>query len=294
MPLTDQPIYRDLFWPTLQAIQELGGSGTRQEVLSKVASGFTEDEQAEMMPNGRTSRLHYYTSWNLTRLKRIGLIDNSRHGVWAVTERGRGVDADDIDALWEENRVAYRQLRQQRRARSHGAESKDPGSDDEGDEPEETSDGWKDELLERVKTLSPAGFERLCKRLLREAGVERVQVVGGAGDQGIDGVGVVRLALLSFPVYFQAKRYAGTVTPSAVRDFRGTMAGRGEKGLLITTGTFTPAAYQEATRDGVTPIDLIDGDELCDLLKRLRVGLNVTERTVEDVTVEVPFWDSFE
>jgi restriction system protein len=82
MPLSEQPIYRELFWPTLQAIQDLGGSGTRQEVLAKVASGFSEDEQSEMMPNGRTSRLHYYTSWNLTRLKRIGVIENSRHGVW--------------------------------------------------------------------------------------------------------------------------------------------------------------------------------------------------------------------
>ena len=108
MPLSDQPIYRELFWPTLLAIRELGGSGTRQEVLAEVASQFSEAEQAEMMPNGRTSRLYYYTGWNLTRLKRIGLIDNSRQGVWALTERGRGVTEDDIEALWEEDQVAYR------------------------------------------------------------------------------------------------------------------------------------------------------------------------------------------
>jgi restriction system protein len=199
-----------------------------------------------------------------------------------------------VEALWAENQAAYRQLRRRRLA-SDGTEGPSlTGVDEDGDEPDGTSDAWKDDLLERVKTLSPAGFERLCQRLLREAGVERVQVVGGAGDQGIDGGGAVRLALLSFPVYFQAKRYWGTVTPSAVRDFRGTMAGRGEKGLLITTGTFTPAAYQEATRDGVTPIDLIDGDELCELLKRLRVGVDVTERTVEDVSIDVAFLDTFE
>jgi restriction system protein len=121
-----------------------------------------------------------------------------------------------------------------------------------------------------------------------------VQVLGGAGDQGIDGVGLVRLGLLSFPVYFQAKKYDRTVTPRAVRDFRGTMAGRGEKGLLITTASFTPAAYSEATRDGVTPIDLIDGTELCDLLKRHGLGVTVSERTVEDVTVNDAFWDAFD
>jgi restriction system protein len=72
------------------------------------------------------------------------------------------------------------------------------------------------------------------------------------------------------------------------------MAGRGEKGLLIATASFTPAAYREATRDGVTPIDLVDGDTLCDLLKRDRLGVSVTEHVVEDVTVDRDFWDGFE
>jgi restriction system protein len=102
--LQNRPLYRELFWPTLHAIQELGGSATRQEVLAKVASAFSEQEQAELMPNGRTPRLHYYTSWNLTRLKRVGAVDNSQQGVWTLTERGRGVAEDQIDALWDEMR----------------------------------------------------------------------------------------------------------------------------------------------------------------------------------------------
>ena len=293
MTLANRPLYRELFWPTLRAIQELGDSATRQELLAKVAAPFTEDEQAETMPNGRTSRLHYYTSWNLTRLKRVGAIDNSKQGVWTLTERGRGISEDDVDALWEEMRAAYRKLRLERRA-SDEEEGDLPGGEDAGDDAEASSDAWKDELLGRIKKLSAAGFERLCQRLLREAGVEQVRVLGGAGDPGIDGVGRVRLGLMSFPVYFQAKKYDKTVTPSAVRDFRGTMAGRGEKGLLITTAIFTPAAYSESTRDGVTPIDLIDGNELCDLLKRHSVGVHVTERVVEDVTVDEAFWETFE
>jgi restriction system protein len=292
--LADRPLYRELFWPTLRAIQELGGSATRQEILAKVASPFTEDEQAETMRNGRTSKLHYYTSWNLTRLKRVGVVDNSKQGVWTLTEQGRAITEDDIDALWEQMRAAYRKLRQERR-QAGGEEDGDlPGGEHAGDDTDAVSDAWKDELLGRVKALTPGGFERLCQRLLREAGVQQVQVLGGAGDQGIDGVGLVRLGLLGFPVYFQAKKYAKTVTPSAVRDFRGTMAGRGEKGLLITTASFTPAAYSEATRDGVTPIDLIDGNELCDLLKRYGVGVTVNERTVEDISVNETFWATFE
>lgn len=293
MPLTDEPTHRRLIWPTLHAIQELGGSASRQEVLAKVASGFPEDEQAEMMPNGRTSRLHYYTGWSLTGLKRVGVIDNSRQGVWALTERGRGITEVQIDTIWDEMRVAYRALRLQRQ-HAAGDERDLPGGDQPDDGVDFESEAWKDELLNRVRTLTPSGFERLCQRLLREEGVEQVEIRGGAGDQGIDGVGVARLGLLSFPVYFQAKRYAGAVTPGVVRDFRGAMAGRGEKGLLITTASFTAAAYGEATRDGVTAIDLIDSDRLCDLLKDVGLGVNVVERKVEDVTVNEAFWEAFD
>jgi Restriction endonuclease len=80
------------------------------------------------------------------------------------------------------------------------------------------------------------------------------------------GIGVYRVSLLSFPVFFQCKRYVGSVGSGAVRDFRGAMSGRGDKGLLITTGTFTSEAKRESTRDGAPPVDLIDGDQLCDLL----------------------------
>jgi restriction system protein len=121
--------------------------------------------------------------------------------------------------------------------------------------------------------VPPDGFERLAGRLLREAGFVNVTVTGRSGDGGIDAVGVYRVSLLTFPVYVQCKRHRGSVGAGAVRDFRGAMAGRGEKGLLITTGSFTGEARQEATRDGATPIDLVDGEELCDLLKGFRLGV---------------------
>lgn len=296
MSITDRPLYRELFWPTLKAIQDLGGSATRQEVLTEVASRFTAAEQAEVMPNGRTPRLHYYTSWNLTRLKRVGVIDNSQQGVWAVTDHGRKITEADIDALWEEMRDAYRELRQQRLAEgpATSGDGEVPGGDSASGDVGGDGDVWKDALLDRLKTMDPAAFERLAQRLLREANFEKVQVTGRSGDGGIDGVGLIKLGLLSFPTYFQCKRYAGTVGASAVRDFRGAMAGRGEKGVLITTATFTPAAQQEATRDGVTPIDLVDGDELRDLLKRHTIGVRVKQRLVEDVTVDDAFWDTFD
>lgn len=139
-------------------------------------------------------------------------------------------------------------------------------------------------------SIASDAFERLAQRLLREADFDSVNVTGRSGDGGIDGLGVYRLGLVSFPVFFQCKRYRGSVSPSAVRDFRGAMAGRGDKGLLITTRTFTADAKKEATRDGAPPIDLIDGDRLCDLLKTYGLGVHTTTRTVEDITLDSAFF----
>lgn len=138
--------------------------------------------------------------------------------------------------------------------------------------------------------LDPAGFERLAQRLLREAAFVSATVTGRSGDGGIDGLGVYRMSLVSFPVFFQCKRYVGSVGSGAVRDFRGAMAGRGDKGLLITTGTFTSDAKAEATRDGAPPLDLIDGKRLCELLKEYDLGVLTTKRTVEDVEVLSEFF----
>lgn len=138
--------------------------------------------------------------------------------------------------------------------------------------------------------LSPGDFERLSQRLLREEGFINTQVTGRSGDGGIDGQGVYRLSLLSFQVFFQCKRYIGSVGAGAIRDFRGAMVGRGDKGLLITTGTFTSNAQAEATRDGAPPIDLIHGARLCELLKNHRLGVHVTMRIIEDVSIDEGFF----
>ena len=141
--------------------------------------------------------------------------------------------------------------------------------------------------------LSPDGFERLAQRLLREAGFVNVNILGRTGDGGIDGVGVYRVSLVSFPVFFQCKRYKGSVGASIVRDFRGAMAGRGEKGLLITTGRFTTEATAESSRDGALPVELIDGDRLCELLREYELGVKVQQRIEYDIVVDEEFFHSF-
>jgi len=142
-----------------------------------------------------------------------------------------------------------------------------------------------------TKKLSPAAFERLVQRVLREAGFTQVEVTGRSGDGGIDGKGIARIhGLMSFHVLFQCKRYSGSVGPGEIRDFRGAMVGRADKGLFITTGTFTPAAVREATRDGAPPIDLVDGTEFANKLRELRVG--ITTQTVELVQVDEAWFDT--
>ena len=211
-------------------------------------------------------------------------MQNSARGVWTVTDHGRRLAEEEMRA---EIRQWKSDLRERRRAGTLA------GAAAEDDEAEAEERSWKDLLIGRLLELPPAGFERLAQRLLREAGFVNVTVTGKSGDGGIDGAGTYRISLVSFPVYFQCKRYKGVVTPSIVRDFRGAMAGRGEKGLLITTGSFTREAQAEATRDGAPPVELIDGDWLCDLLREYNLGVDVRQRIEEDIIVNLAFFDKY-
>jgi restriction system protein len=181
--------------------------------------------------------------------------------------------------------IKYQVQQQNREARAAAAAQAEPiEDDDETEEIEDIALSWKERLLEALLTMEPSAFERLCQRVLRESGFVKVEVTGRGGDGGIDGTGVLRINLLSFQVLFQSKRYRGSVGSSVIRDFRGAMVGRADKGLIITTGTFTAEARKEATRDGAPAIDLVDGDALCDLLKSLRIGVKI--EIVESVTVD--------
>jgi restriction system protein len=283
-----------MLWDALRALHTLGGSGHKREIASTAINegAFTAEQQAVMMPNGRQTNLEYKLDWCLTALKAVGYTSNSGQGVWALTEKGAQLEEGDMNAVRRQIRAYYREARRHapKEATADAPEAEADVPSEDREEPSGTS-AWKDELLDRMKAMDPAAFERLCQRLLREADFEKVEVTGRSGDGGIDGVGLLRLGLLSFPTYFQCKRYADSVGASTVRDFRGAMAGRGEKGVIITTATFTTAARDEATRDGVPPIDLIDGDWLCDLLKQYGVGVLVTKRVVEDVALDAAWWD---
>ncbi|KBZ60666.1 hypothetical protein K875_03613 [Mycobacterium [tuberculosis] TKK-01-0051] len=288
------PAYSDLLWPTLQAAIALGGSASIAELDAAVIEReqLTPEQQSVLLSGGRQALVQNRLAWARTYLKGMGLLTNSARGVWSVTPEGQVATRESIEPLRAEFAADRKQASKRGKKRSG-----DVGSDvaSELDKVEaEAEEKWKDELVSTLLALSPAAFERLAQRLLRESGFTSAKVTGRSGDGGIDGLGVYQLSLLTFPVFFQCKRYSGSVGPSAVRDFRGAMAGRGDKGLLITTGTFTSDARAEAKRDGAPPIDLIDGDRLCDLLKENAIGVITTKRVVENVKVEADYFTSLE
>jgi restriction system protein len=271
-------------WPTIEALKATGGSGSIREIDDKVIEigDFTEEQQAVLHGDGPQTELSYRLAWARTYLKAVGALENSQRGVWAITDEGRKLPPADVAEIPAKVRSLQRRRRRPGRAPDEPA---DGPSDEAGVEPAD----WKDQLLQLLQGLPPDAFERLSQRLLREAGFLRVAVTGRSGDGGIDGLGVLRMSLLSFPVFFQCKRYRGSVGPTVVRDFRGAMAGRGDKGLLITTGTFTREAENEARREGAPPIDLVDGDRLCDLLKQYHLGVQTEQ--IDRVAID-PGWFS--
>lgn len=285
------PRYPELRWVTLTAMRGLPMPASNADIDEAVADvlGLTPRQRALMHVNGRQTELGYRVAWARTALNVAGAIEDAGRSLWRTTEEAERIDARTINARYDAHLEARRQARLER------AVGADSGPERPGNENDvEIEQDWKALLLERLMEMTPAAFERLTAHLLRVAGIAEPKVIGRSGDGGIDGVGMYRPTLISFPVYFQCKRYRGSVVPSQVRDFRGAMAGRGSHGLLITTGTFSKEAEKEASRDGAVAIDLVNGDDLCDLLRQYELGVKVTPRTVEDVEIQQAFFEQFE
>lgn len=274
------PRYDDLFNPLLQALHDLGGSGSVSELEENVAEilKLSESDINEIHRGNRT-KLSYRLAWSRNYLKRFGLLENSSRGIWSLTQKGNEVKSVNKE-------IVNKAVKKLDLAIVTEDETKI------GDEQVIKQIEWQDELLGILKSLSPSEFEKLCQRVLREAGFIQVIVTGRSGDGGIDGTGIVRVGgFLSFRVIFQCKRYQGSVSSQQIREFKGTMVGRADKGLLMTTGTFTRDAKIEASRDGSPPIDLVNGEQLVEKMKEL--GLGVKVRTEEVVDIDKEWFKSF-
>lgn len=280
MKISDLPKYHELMRPTLIALDKIGGSASLNEINDAVIDliGLPAAALEIQYDSGAGAVVPDRLSWARSHLKAAGFLSSGGRGVWLLSDEGKHA------AHWPEERLkktVAQAVKEQQEARKKS----EPVDDElpQGNPDKELLD-WRDQLLVTLRAMDPAAFERLCQRLLRESGFVKVEVTGRSGDGGIDGTGILQLSLMSFHVLFQCKRYSGSVGSGAVRDFRGAMMGRTDKGLIITTGTFSPDARREATRDGAPPIDLIDGETLCEKLKDLSLG--VETKLVEKVSVK--------
>jgi restriction system protein len=297
------PKYDELFNPTLQALKKLGGSASITELLDEVATSIklspedlTQPHKEKNKERSTETEFAYRLAWARTYLKAYKVIDNSSRGVWVLTAAGKEIESV--------NPVDVKRVTNNRKPSNPSLSVKNGVTEPTPEEvvEEENSEltelintapeiaealsnqTWRDKLWKVLLNLKPDAFERLCQLLLREAGFTQVKVTGRSGDGGIDGFGIVQLGgLVSFPIIFQCKRFKGSVSAGVIRDFRGAMVGRADRGLIITTGTFTRDARVEATRDGAPPVDLVEGERLLDKLKDLRIGVEV--KMVEEVSI---------
>jgi restriction system protein len=272
----------------VKVLKSLGGSGTSREVIDTVVKALKiPDKELNVTLKNGSSKVENSIAWGRMYLVKAGYIDNSKRGVWSLTEKGSKakLNPDEVYKIFKNVHTSY----------VDGAEKSETKIIQQNNEEEiveraEKNISYSEEILIRIKELSPSGFERLSQRLLRESGFIQVEVVGRSGDGGIDGHGILEInPLVTLKVIFQCKKYAGVVTPSQVRDFRGAMAGRAEKGIIITTGRFTQEARKEATREGANPIELVDGEKLVQMMEKLEIGL----KPVVTYEVDYNFFNEF-
>ncbi len=280
--------------PLISALKKLGGSARPDEVCARIANdlSLSDDVLDKTLKNGQS---HYkdQVHWARFHLVKTGYLDNSSpRGVWALTEKGQRahqLSEEEIEEITKSTRNASAKTKTRKSTDNHEQNFSQKSDETIFSDMSDTS--YREELLRILKSLPSFGFERVCQRLLREAGFENVEVTGRSGDGGIDGNGILQInPLVSFQVVFQCKRYKGSVTSSQIRDFRGAMEGRAEKGIVLTTGSFTSDAKREAMRDGARPIELVDGEKLVEMFEKLELG--VKPRTTYDI--DPKFFKPFE
>jgi len=278
------PQYNEMFNPLIEALHELGGSGSIEEINNKVIElqNFPAEIIDVLHGEGPRTEIEYRLAWARTYLKKYGLLENSTRGIWAISN-----DKHNIKKIDQKEVVNF--------VHSLSKDKKEKSTDnsiyEEEDDNENDSKTWKEELIELLFSLSSDAFERLVQRILRESGFSQVEVTGKTGDGGIDGKGIFKIAgFISFNILFQCKKWKNFVSASEIRDFRGALQGRADKGLFVTTGSFTRDAIKEASRDGATPIDLLDGEALVNKIKDLKLGISID--IIEKININKKWFES--
>ena len=270
------PRYQELITPTFIALKELGGSGNNEEILDQIIKDLSiADEVADILHKGNPNKteLSYQADWARTYLRTYGAIENSARAVWSITKAYSNEETIDGEKVFNEVNKTNRDNRTVKKQKGYVKPEDDDPQNDAAEFPDELKP-WRDKLADVLQNMDPFGFERLTQRLLRECGFTQVEVTKKSGDGGIDGTGKLRInGIFSFSVAFQCKRYKGSVGAPEIRDFRGSLTTDIEKGVFLTTGVFTKAARDEASRSGAKQIDLIDGEDFISKLAEYGIGV---------------------
>jgi restriction system protein len=272
--------------PIVKVLKDMGGAGVTAEVIDSVIEELKiPDSEVKKTIRSGQSRVRNRVQWARLYLTKAGYIDSRVRGTWKLTDKGLSANLSDQDVA-DLFKTVHANFSLKEKVVKEGGSGKKTLEEEYSTDEEEHSDN----LLSIIQNLRPNGFERICKRLLTECGFQNVQVTGKSGDNGIDGIGLLEINdLVSFKVLFQCKRYKESVGAGHVRDFRGAMQGRADKGIILTTGRFTKEARNEAIRDGVPPIELVDGEKLVDLFEKFELGLK--PKTVYDI--DPTFFEEF-
>lgn len=274
------------FGPLLDALRQLGGSGKPREAADKIAEnlGLHDDKLNEILNSGQ-SRFYNQVAWARQYLAWEGLLDTSQHGIWALSSKGESTTLNDYQA-----REIFLKWVDIHRKTRHDKSETEIIEEQEASEPDDIQSSNQPDLLQVLQSLTPIGFEKICQRLLRESGFEKVTVTGQSHDGGIDGYGTLEMnPFVSFKVLFQCKRYKGTVSRAQVGDFRNAMIGRAEKGIIMTTGSFSSDAIKEANREGAPQVELVDGEKLIEMFKRVELGMR--KKVIYEV--DLPFFEPY-
>jgi restriction system protein len=263
------------FGPALDALRELGGSGSPMEVSSTIAKNLNiSDEKLNETIKSGALKFHNQVCWARQYLVWEGYIDSSVRGIWKLTEKGENKkitedEARKIFLKWVEINAINRRRKEEKNLEKEVDE-------EEIDDDSSISVDYKQQILDYLRKMTPKNFERFCLYLLRVNHFENLQLTGKSHDEGIDGVAVLRInPFVSFKVLFQAKRYkdGNNVSRDQIGDFRNAMIGRADKGIFITTSKFTQEAIKEANRDGAPQVELVDSDKLIKMIEISQLGL---------------------
>ena len=294
------PTLDELHRPVMEIANSSSQRLTRKEFVERLTEVFslTDDDLQEMLPSGGQTRMENRTNWAITDLKKAGLMDNPVRNQWEITQKGRDFLVDrqgiikfaDLQKLWPESGQAPNA------ATPSTSESVDITPDEQmAISHRQHLDRLSDDILDSLKGVTPAGFERLVVEFLSKLGYGEGTVVGRSGDQGVDGIlNQDKLGLEK--VFTQAKRHAsGQVGEPEIRNFSGSLVAQGAtKGVFITTSSFSPTARQtaDAISMGTQFIRLIDGPELAALMIENDVGV-VTQVTYPVKKLDANYFADF-